>query len=154
MIVWSRSQHPRSWDNALVNPANWADNDWMHAQFAWLRQNDPVRRLAPDGYEPFWNLTRYHDVQSVEQQKALFINDPRPTLGPEMVRQVVEQLSGRKHLVRSLVQMDRSGSHEVSAAHPGLVYGYQPAAVCRAGSTNWRVRTWIGSANSAANATS
>ncbi len=93
-------------DNALVNPANWADNDWMHAQFAWLRQNDPVRRLAPDGYEPFWNLTRYHDVQSVEQQKALFINDPRPTLGPEMVRQVVEQLSGRKHLVRSLVQMD------------------------------------------------
>jgi cytochrome P450 len=93
-------------DNGLINPANWADEQWMHAQFAWLRQNDPLRRLAPEGYEPFWNVTRYADVKQVEQNKALFVNDPRPTLGPDMARLMVQQLSGRKHLVRSLVQMD------------------------------------------------
>ncbi|MEQ8689737.1 MAG: cytochrome P450, partial [Pseudomonadales bacterium] len=36
----------------------------------------------------------------------VFINDPRPTLGLEMMQAMVQQLSGRKHLVRSLVQMD------------------------------------------------
>lgn len=93
-------------DNALVNPANWADEQWMHRQFEWLRENDPVRKLQPEGFKPFWNLVRYADIKSVEQQKQLFINDPRPVLGPEMAQAVVEQLSGRKHLVRSLVQMD------------------------------------------------
>lgn len=93
-------------DNGLVTPANWADEQWMHDQFAWLRANDPVRRLAPEGFEPFWNLTRYDDIRFVEQNKKLFINDPRPTLGMQMMTQMVQQMSGRKHLVRSLVQMD------------------------------------------------
>ncbi|MEM7101176.1 MAG: cytochrome P450 [Pseudomonadota bacterium] len=93
-------------DNGLVNPANWADEQWMLDQFAWLRANDPVRQLHPDGYVPFWNITRYADIKAVEQDKRIFINDPRPTLGMEMMQQIVEQMSGRKHLVRSLVQMD------------------------------------------------
>jgi hypothetical protein len=25
-------------DNALVDPSNWADERWVHEQFAWLRQ--------------------------------------------------------------------------------------------------------------------
>ena len=93
-------------DNALVNPANWKDEQWVVDQFAWMRANDPIRRLAPDGFEPFWNVTKYHDLKFVEQNKKLFINDPRPTLGPQMMQTMLEQLSGRKHLVRSLVQMD------------------------------------------------
>ncbi len=93
-------------DDALVNPANWASEQWMHDQFAWLRRHDPVRRLSPNGYEPFWNITKYAHIKEIEQNKRFFINDPRPTLGPEMARAMVEQLSGRKHLVRSLVQMD------------------------------------------------
>ena len=56
-------------DEALVNPANWADEAWMHEQFAWLRRNDPVKRLSPEGYEPFWNITRYQDIRAIEQNK-------------------------------------------------------------------------------------
>lgn len=93
-------------DNALVDPASWADEAWVHQQFAWLRENEPVRQVSPEGFEPFWNITRYDDIKTVEQQKQLFINDPRPVLGPQMIQAVVEQLSGRKHLIRSLVQMD------------------------------------------------
>ncbi|MEM9623138.1 MAG: cytochrome P450 [Pseudomonadota bacterium] len=93
-------------DNALVNPANWADEAWMIDQFAWLRTNAPVRRLAPEGFAPFWNITRYQDIKEIESQKRVFINDPRPVLGPDMAQAIVQQMSGRKHLVRSLVQMD------------------------------------------------
>lgn len=93
-------------DNALVDPSNWGDEDWVHAQFAWLRANDPVRRLTPNGYEPFWCLSKYEDILHVESNKELFINEPRPILAPEYVTQLLRHLSGRRHLVRSLVVMD------------------------------------------------
>lgn len=93
-------------DNALVNPAQWADESWVHEQFKWLRANAPMQVLAPEGFQPFWNLTRYEDIKTVEQHKKIFINDPRPILSPDMIQAMMEQMSGRKHLVRSLVQMD------------------------------------------------
>ena len=93
-------------DNGMVDAANWASEQWVHEQFAWLRQNAPMQYLSPQGYQPFWNVTRYNDIKEIEGQKTLFINDPRPTLGLEVMQQMVEQMTGRKHLVRSLVQMD------------------------------------------------
>ena len=93
-------------DNALVDPAIWADEQTIHQYLTWLRANDPVRRLEPEGYEPFWAITRYADIKEIEQNKAGFINDPRPTLAPKMISELMQQMMGRKHLVRSLVQMD------------------------------------------------
>lgn len=93
-------------DNAIVNPETWADEQGIHEQFAWLRANDPLRKLSPDEFEPFWSVTKYKDIKEIELNKTLFINDPRPVLGPKMIDQMVQQAIGRKHLVRSLVQMD------------------------------------------------
>ncbi|HSG87678.1 MAG TPA: cytochrome P450 [Pseudomonadales bacterium] len=93
-------------DNALVDPVVWSDETRIHGLLAWLRANDPVRRLAPEGYEPFYAITKHADVMAVERDKEGFVNDPRPTLAPEMIAQAIEMLVGRKHLVRSLVQMD------------------------------------------------
>ena len=93
-------------DAAIVNPACWGDENWVHAQFAWLRDNAPIRRMSPDGFEPFWSITRHADIRDIESRKSLFINDPRPLLAPLMFGAFVQQLTGRRHLVRSLVTMD------------------------------------------------
>ena len=93
-------------DEALVEPANWGDEDGIHAQFTWLRQNDPLRYLEPAEYEPFWNVTKYDDIKEIEGKKQIFINDPRPTLGKKGMTELLQQMTGRKHLIRSLVQMD------------------------------------------------
>ena len=93
-------------DAALVDPQRWADEEWLHGQFAWLRANAPIRRLAPDGFDPFWSIARHADIKAIEGDKRLFINDPRPILGPRMLAALIQNLSGRRHLVRSLVQMD------------------------------------------------
>lgn len=93
-------------DNALVDPASWADERGIHEQFRWLRAHDPLRWLTPEGFDPFWNVTRYNDIKEIEGRKQIFINDPRPTLGPKGMTEFLQQLTGRKHLVRSLVQMD------------------------------------------------
>ena len=93
-------------DNALVDPVRWADEQGIHAQLRWLRQNDPVRFIEPVGFDPFWSISKYNDIKEIEQKKQIFINDPRPTLGPKGTAAMVQQMTGRKHLVRSLVQMD------------------------------------------------
>ena len=93
-------------DEAIVNSQFWSDERWLHEQFAWLRAHAPVRRMAPGGFDPFWSLTRHADIKAVEANNRLFINDPRPILGPRLFDAVVQQMFGRRHLVRSLVQMD------------------------------------------------
>lgn len=93
-------------DNELVDPVTWADEERIHAYLAWLRANDPVRRLAPEGFTPFYAITKHADVMAVERDKEGFINDPRPTLAADYVTDAIRALTGRKHLVRSLVQMD------------------------------------------------
>jgi len=93
-------------DNQLVLPAMWGDESLMHDQFTWLRNNDPLRLIAPEGYEPFWNVTKYNDIKEVESKKKIFINDPRPTLFEQGRDKAVMAATGRKHLIRSLVQMD------------------------------------------------
>jgi len=93
-------------DNAIVDPASWADEQGIHEQLRWLRNNDPLRFLEPDGFDPFWCVTKYADIKEIEGSKQVFINDPRPTLGPKGMAEMIEQMTGRKHLIRSLVQMD------------------------------------------------
>jgi cytochrome P450 len=93
-------------DQLLIDPVTWGDEARIHELLTWLRRNDPVRRLEPEGFEPFYAITKHADVMEIERDKAGFINDPRPTLAPEMITQAIEQLTGRRHLVRSLVQMD------------------------------------------------
>ena len=93
-------------DHALVDPAFWANERGIHEQLTWLRANEPVKWLQPEGFEPFWSITRYNDIKAIEGNKQLFINDPRPTLGLAGMQEMVEALTGRKHLIRSLVQMD------------------------------------------------
>lgn len=93
-------------DNDLVNPATWADEAKIHSYLAWLRANDPVRKLEPEGFSPFYAITKHADVMAVERDKEGFINDPRPTLAADYVTEAITALTGRKHLVRSLVQMD------------------------------------------------
>lgn len=93
-------------DLALVSPEFWSNEQAVHEQLRWLRAHDPVRFLEPEGFDPFWSITRYEDIKTLELNKAGFINDPRPTLGPKMMTDMLQAMSGRKHLVRSLVQMD------------------------------------------------
>ncbi|MDC0013693.1 hypothetical protein OAD96_01675 [Pseudomonadales bacterium] len=47
-----RTQSP-ALDQALVNPVVWSDEQAIHETLAWLREHDPVRKISPEGFEPF-----------------------------------------------------------------------------------------------------
>jgi cytochrome P450 len=91
----------------LVDPAAYA-GPRIHETYAWLRANNPLGVAKPEGYDPFWVVTRHADILEISRQNALFHSGDRSTTivsaaGDAHIRQMT---GGSPHLVRSLVQMD------------------------------------------------
>ncbi|MGH9090481.1 MAG: cytochrome P450 [Acidimicrobiales bacterium] len=56
----------------LVDPARFAERGYPHELWARMRAEVPVTYLAPEGYHPFWAVTRYADVVEVASRPELF----------------------------------------------------------------------------------
>ncbi|MGE4335043.1 MAG: cytochrome P450 [Pigmentiphaga sp.] len=97
----------RDIDNAIASGKTYGDLDVQHAVFSRLRQEDPVHWTEPDGFRPFWTVTKNTDILEVERQGDLFINSPRSKLWSiEFEQSVAKLMAGSPHLVRGLPQMD------------------------------------------------
>jgi len=88
----------------FVTPEAYAEETHFHEACALLRRESPVHRVdaSPD-YLPFWALTRHADVLEVELNNSIFLNEPRPLLGPaEADRRRAEQ----GDMLRTLIHVD------------------------------------------------
>ena len=94
--------------NTIVDPQAYAHWDRSHSAFAELRKTAPLDVAEPDGYSPFWVVTKHEDIQAVERQNELFHNGERSTTltTKDMEQKVRAMTGGSPHMVRSLVQMD------------------------------------------------
>ena len=94
--------------NTIIDPKAYADGDPIDQAFAQLRREAPLEVAQPDGFDPFWVVTRHADILEVERQNELFHNGDRATVVTtiEADKKVREMMGGSPHLVRSLVQMD------------------------------------------------
>jgi hypothetical protein len=99
---------PQDVANTIVDPKAYADGTRIDDAFTWLRREAPLAVAQPEGFDPFWVVTRHADIQEVEKQNELFHNGDRATVvtNIEADRKVREMTGGSPHLVRSLVQMD------------------------------------------------
>jgi cytochrome P450 len=114
-------------DEDVIAPEIYGRISHPHQTFAWLRTNDPLRFVEPEGYRPFWAVTKHADVAEIERQPEIFASEPRPIIGPEatnpevraeILAEIFKRLqdspkllqvlasSGQGGLIRSLVQMD------------------------------------------------
>ncbi len=94
-------------DNALASGRTYASLRDQHALFSRLRSEDPVHWTTPEGYRPFWAVTRHADIIEVERQNAKFVNRLRTKLlSVEFEGKVKEAMAGKPMLVRALPQMD------------------------------------------------
>src|ERR1700736_1348894 len=90
----------------LVNPAAYADHR-LHDAYRWLRANNPLGIARPEGFDPFWVVTKHAHIQAISRQNDLFHNADRPTtLTMKAVEERTRKITGTPNLVRSLVQMD------------------------------------------------
>ncbi|HEV2310893.1 MAG TPA: cytochrome P450, partial [Acidimicrobiia bacterium] len=56
----------------LVDAARYARRGYPHDVWTRLRAEEPVAYVTPDGYEPFWAVTKHADVLEVARQPTLF----------------------------------------------------------------------------------
>jgi cytochrome P450 len=94
-------------DNAIADGKTYSDIDAHHALFTRLRSEDPVHWTAPDGFRPFWSITRHADIIEIERQHDRFANKLRTKLlSIEFEAKIKEAMAGKTMLVRALPQMD------------------------------------------------
>jgi cytochrome P450 len=91
----------------LVDPAAYAD-ERIHNGYRWLRANQPLGVAEPEGFDPFWVVTRHADILEISRQNDLFLSGARsPTLVNKAVdARVREIMGGSPHLLRTLIHMD------------------------------------------------
>lgn len=97
----------RDLDDALAANRSYGNLDSQHAIFTRLRHEDPLHWCEPQGYRPFWVVTKHADVMEVERANELYLSAPRSKLfSIAFEQQVKAVMQGRPHLVRGLPQMD------------------------------------------------
>jgi cytochrome P450 len=85
----------------IVRPEYYARHGYPHEAWTRLRREAPVCRLEIDGFDPFWAITRYADLERVSRQPRLFINAPRLTFFSRRF-----PVRPPEEIVRSLLNMD------------------------------------------------
>lgn len=103
----SETAIPDTLAQTLVDPSAYADGR-IFDTYAWLRANNPLGVARPEGYDPFWVVTRHADILEISRQNALFHSGDRSTtiVSAGADARIREMTGGSPHLVRSLVQMD------------------------------------------------
>ena len=87
---------PQDVANTIVDPKAYADGTRIDEAFTWLRREAPLAKAQPAGFDPFWVVTRFADIQEVEKQNELFHNGDLATVvtNIEADRKVREMTGG------------------------------------------------------------
>ena len=92
---------------ALVDPKTYKDFDKVHDVFKQLRTDTPVALAKPKGFDPFWFISKFEDVQAVEADNKTFHAGDLPTvLVDAKTNQLTIDEIGSPHRFLTLVQMD------------------------------------------------
>ncbi|MBN9479165.1 MAG: cytochrome P450 [Bordetella sp.] len=94
-------------DRLLADPKTYADPALHYDLLRHLRDEEPVRWVAPEGHRPFWIVTRHEDIQAVEGDSTVFLNAPRIALRPiAFEEELARSRNGAPLLIRSMNAMD------------------------------------------------
>jgi len=66
----------------LVDPERYARRGYPHDVWTRLRAEAPVAYFAPDGFEPFWAITKHADILEISKQPLRFSSAQGITLRP------------------------------------------------------------------------
>ena len=105
----SAEHMPLNIANRLVDPKAYGEWNQLQRDLTWLRQDMPLSVARADGYDPFWMVTKYNDIQEIGRQPGIFANNgARKTLIDRQFAQRAEEIEakGGRAVNRSLLTMD------------------------------------------------
>ena len=91
---------------AIAYPETYADDAALHDLLARLRRDSPVTWVEPEGYRPFWVISKHEDIMAIERQNDFFLNGPRSILQRAEAERLLEERFGHANGLRTLVHMD------------------------------------------------
>lgn len=91
---------------ALADPKAYTKPDEVYELLAHLRKNDPVTFVEPEGYRPFWAVSRYEYIQFIETNPEIFSSVPRTFLWPIAAEQLNLEKFGNVNGTSMLPNMD------------------------------------------------
>ena len=71
----SRHLDPSTLD--VMTSQHFERHGYPHAEWTWLRLNDPVHWYERPNVDPFWAITKHADIIAIGKQPELFLNGPR-----------------------------------------------------------------------------
>lgn len=93
---------------AIVDGRAYADGDRIDEVFRRIRSEAPLDIAEPDGYDPFWVVSRHADIKEIERQPNLFHNGDRATVVQTRANaaKIREVTGGEANMSRSVVTVD------------------------------------------------
>jgi hypothetical protein len=89
----------------VISARRYGESGYPHAEWARLRREDPLHWSQPEGYKPFWAVTKHADITLISKQPEKFRSAGRFILFPELANPGGQSLEEAPPL-RMLVNMD------------------------------------------------
>ena len=89
----------------VITARSYGESGYPHEAWARLRRESPVHLMRPEGYKPFWAITKHADIIEVSTQPETFRSAGRFILFPEEASSPGASLEENPPL-RMLVNMD------------------------------------------------
>jgi len=114
-------------DLDLITAKSYGETGYPHAAWTRLRREAPLRRFHPEGYRPFWAVTKHADIVEISKQPELFKSDGRFILFPELIAPDEKSMEEDPPL-RMLVNMDPPEHRDYRAM---ISHWFTPRAIRR-----------------------
>ncbi|MDP7508490.1 MAG: cytochrome P450, partial [Acidimicrobiales bacterium] len=88
----------------LISPHAYAEHGPPHDLWTRLRVESPVHYCEPEGFEPFWAITKHADICEISTQPERFISEPGITVLTDSQRQALD--TSAFAAMRVIIQMD------------------------------------------------
>lgn len=106
----------------LADPKAHAEGRVLDA-LAWLRQHQPLGIAEPEGYDPFWVVTRQADLRAIAMKGDVFHNTLRVNMIDKAARQQMQELlKDRDFPLRSILHMDAPDHPKYRAVASGYFH--------------------------------
>ena len=86
----------------LIDPRGYSELGYPHAEWKALRKL-PLTYFEPEGWQPYWAITKHADVIEVSKQPERFVNGP----GMTIIRKRDEAAQGSFMQMRTIINMDQ-----------------------------------------------
>ncbi|MGH0031271.1 MAG: cytochrome P450 [Myxococcota bacterium] len=87
----------------LIESRSYAENGPPHESWKQLREHSPVHRCEPEGWGPFWAITKHEDICRIGKDPESFLSYPGITKQP--LGQTIDREEGIGAM-RTIIEMD------------------------------------------------